>query len=417
MRAEPLPRLTEAFAPPTILGTACLAHATYAGADFTALSAMVACATHDEAARRYDDGISCQLAFRRAEGLELQDEALAGSALFRVRAEPGDAPPLRLLALATPGDLMVNTPLDFITRFLNVRLDLLYLLPNAALPKDIPDHDIAFVASSAADPVILARLKYLFDRWPRPILNDPVFLSNMARDTLAANLDGIGTILAPRCVAVSRSDLDAHAAGQDPVGAVIGQWDGPVLIRPRDSHAGAGLKRIANTTELGAYLMFSFASAYFVTAFIDYRSDDGMFRKYRVAFIDRIPHLCHMAVSAHWMVHYLNAGMAENAGRRDDEARAMAEFDTGFATRHAASFARLHEVLGFDFYSIDCAETLDGRLLVFEADTAAIIHLMDPPDLFPYKQRQMRRVFDAFDRMLRSRIDAYAPVLTSDLAM
>ena len=59
------------------------------------------------------------------------------------------------------------------------------------------------------------------------------------------------------------------------------------------------------------------------------------------------------------------------------------------------------------------AETRDGRLLVFEADTAAIIHLMDPPDLFPYKPPQMRKVFAAFEAMLRQHAGlpvAHAPV-------
>jgi hypothetical protein len=93
--------------------------------------------------------------------------------------------------------------------------------------------------------------------------------------------------------------------------------------------------------------------------------------------------------------------MTEDAGKRAAEAAAMAEFDGGFARRHAAAFAALHERLPFDYYSIDCSETRDGRLLVFEADTAAIIHLMDPPDLFAYKQPQMRRVFDAFGAMLQ----------------
>ena len=81
----------------------------------------------------------------------------------------------------------------------------------------------------------------------------------------------------------------------------------------------------------------------------------------------------------------------------------MAEFDTASPAATRPRSQALHERLGFDYYSIDCAETRDGRLLVFEADTAAIIHLMDPPDLFPYKQPQMRRVFAAFEAMLRSR--------------
>ena len=108
------------------------------------------------------------------------------------------------------------------------------------------------------------------------------------------------------------------------------------------------------------------------------------------------------------MVHYLNAGMTESADKRAEEAYAMATFDTGFARRHAAAFDALHERLGFDYYSIDCAETRDGRLLVFEADTAAIIHMMYPPDLFPYKQPQMRKVFAAFEAMLRRFADGGA---------
>ena len=94
-----------------------------------------------------------------------------------------------------------------------------------------------------------------------------------------------------------------------------------------------------------------------------------------------------------------------DAGKRAQEEDAMASFDRTFARRHAAAFQALHERLGFDFYSIDCAETHDGRLLVFEADAAAIIHLMDPPDMFPYKQPQMHRVFAAFDAMLHDRIN------------
>jgi hypothetical protein len=44
--------------------------------------------------------------------------------------------------------------------------------------------------------------------------------------------------------------------------------------------------------------------------------------------------------------------------------------------------------------------------LMFEADTAAIIHLMDGEDMFPYKHSHMRRVFDAFGDMLQRRATA-----------
>ena len=87
----------------------------------------------------------------------------------------------------------------------------------------------------------------------------------------------------------------------------------------------------------------------------------------------------------------------------------MATFDYGFAQRHAAALAAENAWAGLDYFQIDCAELPDGRLLVFEADVAAIIHLMDPPDLFPYKPPQMRRVMQAFDAMLRRRAKLHSP--------
>ena len=58
------------------------------------------------------------------------------------------------------------------------------------------------------------------------------------------------------------------------------------------------------------------------------------------------------------------------------------------------------ERVGLDYFTVDCAETEDGELLIFEADNTAVVHNMDLPDVFPYKPPQMRKIFDAFAAML-----------------
>ncbi len=146
--------LDDAFIPPVVLGTADLTGFAYQGNGYEGLmerigQSLTGTPADAEAARLYDHGIACQLAFRRAEGLDLQDQALDRAQVFRVRA--GAHKPLRLLAVAGPGDLMVNTPLDFITNAIDVRLDLLYVRPGHPLPPVIPDHDVAFFAQSEAD--------------------------------------------------------------------------------------------------------------------------------------------------------------------------------------------------------------------------------------------------------------------------
>ena len=78
----------------------------------------------------------------------------------------------------------------------------------------------------------------------------------------------------------------------------------------------------------------------------------------------------------------------------------MANFDNDFARRHAAAFRAIYERMGLDYLGIDCGETPTGELLIFEVDSNMIVHALDPADLFPYKQPQMHKVFDAFRTML-----------------
>ncbi len=290
---------------------------------------------------------------------------------------------------------MTNTPLDFITAHLDVRLDLLFVLPGEGLPAEIPDHDVAFFAVSEAGPELLARLSALFAAWPRPALNDPARVMRLARDEMARGMSGMAGVCVPELVRLSRAELERS----------IETWPHwPAVIRPVGSHAGRDLCKIDAPSELAPYLAATPGEAFFLARFVDYRSADGLFRKSRLVFIGNRPMLCHQAVSEHWMVHYLNAGMSEHADRREDEAHAMAAFDHGFAMRHAQALASVARWIGLDYAQIDCAETRDGRLLIFEADVAAIVHLMDPPALFPYKQPQMRRVFAAFEALLRERV-------------
>jgi hypothetical protein len=78
----------------------------------------------------------------------------------------------------------------------------------------------------------------------------------------------------------------------------------------------------------------------------------------------------------------------------------MAGFDAGFARRHAEALAAIASRLALEYVVIDCGETRDGKLLVFELDTGAVVHSMDPVDLFPYKRPQMQKVFAAFRDLL-----------------
>ena len=177
----------------------------------------------------------------------------------------------------------------------------------------------------------------------------------------------------------------------------------PIILRPVNSHAGRGLARIEDASDIEAYLAEQEGDDFFISRFVDYSSPDGLYRKYRIVFIGGRPYAVHMAIADDWKVWYLNANMESDEAKRAEEASFMQNFDQDFASSHAPAFAELTERVDLDYFGIDCAETKDGRLLVFEAETALIVHDMDPPDIYPYKVEPMRKLFAGFVAMLHRR--------------
>ena len=81
----------------------------------------------------------------------------------------------------------------------------------------------------------------------------------------------------------------------------------------------------------------------------------------------------------------------------------MLHFEQEFAVRHKSALKEMVSRIGLDYVAIDCAETRDGALLVFEADNTAIVHDMDPPSVYPYTPAQMKKIFKAVQAMLPRR--------------
>lgn len=376
---------------PEFQGLAALMTQAFRGVDLTPLGNQLIARvgqhpTVDSAEALLDLSVILHLKGNHDIALDVQQQALQLRQIYTLPARK--APAIRLLALMTPGPLNANTPLEFLVQDSDIELTLLFLAPNLPFPPTLPDHDVAFVAVGEADhsQALLRALIDLARVWPRPLLNAPECILRLSRNESSALLADAPGVAMPMARRVKREDL--------------AQAELPVIVRPIDSHAGKGLVKAETSHDLEQYLATQPEPEFYVTPFVDYRSADGQFRKYRVVLIDGQPYASHMALSDHWMVHYLNGGMTESLAKREEEARFMARFDQDFAQRHRVALQSIHERLGLEYLVMDCAETREGQLLIFEVDSSAVVHAMDPVDLFPYKQPQMHKVFTAFRAML-----------------
>lgn len=335
-------------------------------------------------------------------GLQVQAQALQMQQTFRLPAARRPAR-FRLLMLMAAGGIDENTPLDCLLEDSGIDLTLHYVSIDTPLPAEMAEHDAIYVAisDSTANRPLLEVLAPLLAGSEKPVLNAPANIPNTERRRASDLLQGIPGLQMPPTRPIARADLARVAAGEAALGSVFAGCRFPIILRPVGSHAGNDLARLDDAEGIGRYLAEVGADDFYLSNFIDYSGTDGLFRKYRVALIAGRPFASHMGISSHWMIHYVNAGMYEDAAKRREEEAFMASF-TDFAHRHAAALEAIHRRSGLDYVCIDCAETREGDLLVFEIDHAMVVHAMDPEALFPYKQVHMRKVREAFEDFLVS---------------
>lgn len=388
---------------PALIGLAPLMRKAFAEEDLKPIAAeLIERATnnpHD--AHAYMDLATVLLLSGHAEtALSTQMLALQMQALYSIAAKRETT--IRLLVLMTNGDLMANTPVEFLVEDSDIALTLLYVGEGIPAITELPEHDVLFVAIGEADDKrdLLLSLEAIVKDWPRPVLNYPARIAELGRDRACALMQSASTIEMPTAVRITRAQMQALADEQCSLETLIPATDFPIIARPLGSHAGNGLRKIVSVDAVADYLQAVPSEEFYIARFVDYRSSDGLFRKYRIMLIDGQAYISHMGISKHWMIHYLNAGMTDSAEKRAEEARFMADFDTDFAQRHAQAFAEIHQRTGLDYVGIDCGETADGKLLIFEVDSDMIVHAMDPVDMFPYKQAPMQKLFAAFRALL-----------------
>jgi glutathione synthase/RimK-type ligase-like ATP-grasp enzyme len=344
-------------------------------------------------------------------GLELQKQALLLKRTYVIPSVTGKVK-YRLLLLMAPGDIAENTPLDCLMEGEEVELIFYYLSDEAPWFIDpIPEHDIAMVGvcESANHKPMLEALTETLKHWQVPVINAPEYIGVTDRTCASRLLNPVPGIEAPMTFLLERASLAELATGAN---ALSEKYEGarfPILLRPRDSHAGRDLEKIESTEALVQYLEKVKTDEYFLCNFIDYSDEQGDFKKFRIVLVEGNAYICHKATSKHWMIHYVNAGMLDEEAeiKRQDEAYSMMHFDE-FIKRHGDALKSIYEKTKMDYLGIDCAETKDGQLLIFEIDHVMVVHGMDPVDKFAYKLQPIQKIKDAFNTMVEHKIKAFS---------
>jgi tetratricopeptide (TPR) repeat protein len=229
----------------------------------------------------------------------------------------------------------------------------------------------------------------LADRLGKPTVNDPRKIQRTTRDAVADLLEGIPGCRVPKVL--------RHNADADFLAAV--SFLCPILVRPVGTHGGDDFERVEDPVELAAHLAQRPDTDHYLIEYIDYRSSDGYFRKYRFLFVDGQILPYHLAIGNGWKLHHDSTDMADHPWMQQEEEAFLNNPATVFNSGHYQALRAIRQRIGLEFFGFDCGLDRLGNLVVFEVNASMLVH--DRNEEFPYKAPFVRRVKLAFDAMLR----------------
>jgi tetratricopeptide (TPR) repeat protein len=323
-------------------------------------------------------------------------------AIQRVFVESTGTPVRRLLILCAGGG-SGNVPLETLLSG-DESCRIKYIVDFASEEEDaqLPPFDLVFNAIGEPDVAapLAGRLERFAARCEKPLLNAPAAVRRTQRQRLPSLLGDLDHVVIAACMRQEGpADSSADLADRLHRGAIAL----PVLVRPVASHGGQGLVRCETLSALESALR-GIDGAHYLTAFRDYRSIDGHYRKYRIVFVDRRPFAYHLAISSHWMVHYFSAEMAQHPWKVEEERRFLEESDAVLGDRARATIDAIGRRLDLDYAGVDFTLLPDGRVLVFEANATMLVHRERGNGPLAHRNPHVQRIVDAFEALQARRL-------------
>ncbi|CAM3813616.1 ATP-grasp domain-containing protein [Parendozoicomonas haliclonae] len=240
--------------------------------------------------------------------------------------------------------------------------------------------DVIFNEISDADTHVNALKKAagLCQQQNCPVINHPVAVLNSRRDKVSKKLVGIDRVIMPETSLIQPRSSDGILAAMSHLGLEF-----PVIIRKAGDHGGKSTFLLRNEQEvqMAANVYALDGSLYYLTPFVDYRSADGLYRKYRIAMVGGKAFLRHMIISDHWMIHSSSRTfMNEREDLIREEAETLQIFQQQVLPQIQEQLAAIEEAMQLDYFGIDCHVTEAGELLVFEVNASMNMLVNPNPD-------------------------------------
>jgi hypothetical protein len=237
-----------------------------------------------------------------------------------------------------------------------------------------------------------------------PTVNPPRVIQMTTRPAMARRVGRADGVRAPHCTLFvsGTGSLVEHVA------AAGHRY--PVLLRPAGSHGSAGLVRAGDDMDVAAAA--GAVGTCTVTDFVDFRSEDGLWRKYRMVYAGGTLFRRHLLIDRQWNVVGSSRFFMHERGLLDEEREWLRRPVSPQADSIDARVREQFEAMQLDFGVIDYALLPDGQLVIFELNACVQLTGSIPEQYrsqLGYLEENNDEILDALLARVRSRAAAGRP--------
>ena len=227
------------------------------------------------------------------------------------------------------------------------------------------------------------------------VINPPAAVMRTTRDQVAKRLAGISGMRVPQVVRLHNPKPGAASKAAARAALAF-----PLIVRRAGTHTGRIVGLVDDPEGLDAAC--SGRGEFILIEFADFRSDDGLYRKYRLWSFAGRTIFRHMIVTDDWNVHVKDRTgfMIDRPELIDEELRLMEHLDGAFPATVHAVFDAVRTRLGLDFFGMDFGIDSRGEVVLFEANATMSLFPLEPHPRFAYLGRLREPAQDAFWSML-----------------
>jgi hypothetical protein len=208
-----------------------------------------------------------------------------------------------------------------------------------------------------------------------PTLNPPRVIDKTSRPVMARRVGRADGVRAPHCTLYR----GGSASLVEHVHAQAHQY--PVLLRPAGSHGSAGLVRASDDADVAAAA--GALGTCTVTDFVDFHSEDGLWRKHRMVYAGGRLFRRHLLIDEQWNVVGDSRYFMHARDLFGEEKEWLNRPVEPGADPIDASLLKQFEDAELDFGVIDYAVLPDGELVIFEINACVQVTGTIPEEYRP----------------------------------